>query len=146
MERRSIPLRLTLVEPPIGVAFSLLDDHNRPVDARIAGGPELRFDFEIDLAGPPVDGRFLGKHVRNQNGRRFVYFGVGTWAGQADSCWSRRGKLWLDGLPAVLADGTLESGERLEARVLGSGKDGSPACATVPLVEPWRRIDADPLR
>jgi len=146
MDRTSIPLRLTLVDPAAGVAFSLLDGDNCPVGARIATGAELHFDFEIDLAGPPAEGRFLGEYVRNQTGRRFVYFGVGTWAGQAESCWSRRGKLWLDGLPAILADRALESGERLEARVLGKGKDGSPACATVTLLEPWRRIDDASIR
>jgi hypothetical protein len=141
MERRSIPLRLTLVEPPAGVAFSLLDGDNHPVDAKIAAGPELHFDFEIELAGPPAQGRFLGAHVRNQSGRRFVYFGVGTWAGQADSCWSRRGKVMLDSLGAALDGERSGTAHRLETRVLGRGRDGSPACATVPLLEPWCRVD-----
>ena len=137
MDRRSIPLRLTLVDPPAGVAYSLLDRDNAPVDSKVANGGDLHFDFAVDLAGPPAEGRFLGEHVRNQNGRRFVYFGIGCWAGQEGSPWSRRGKLWLDTLPEALAEG---NGARLEARVLGKGRDGTPACASVPLFEPWRPL------
>ena len=140
MERRSIPLRLTIVEPPAGVAFSLLDRDNRPVDTQIAAGADLHFDFDIDLAGPSSEGRFLGEHVRSQSGRRFVYFGIGTWAGQQDSCWSRRGKVMLDSLPAALLDDIGPGGRRLEARVAGKGRDGSPSCATVPPLGPWRRL------
>jgi hypothetical protein len=92
------------------------------------------------MADEPAGLRFLGPFVRNAGGVRFVYFASGTQAGQADSCWSRRGKVVLD-MPPELARRAVASGRRLEARVQGTAKDGGPACATVKLLDGWRAID-----
>ena len=142
MSRHRIPIRLTLVAPPAGVLFSLVDRRNRPVDAQAATGEDLVFDLEIESIGPPAEGRFVGEFVRNQSGRRFVYFAAGTLAGQAGSCWTRRGKVWFDALDAAVLAEVASSGGRLEARVHGQARDGGPACATVKLLEPWRRVPA----
>ena len=138
MDRHRIPIRLTLVAPPPGVMFSLVDRRNHPADPKLAADGDLSFDLDIEAIGPVREGRFVGEYVRNQGGRRFVYFGAGTWAGQADSCWSRRGKVWLDTLAAEAA--SAPAGRRLEARVAGTGRDGGPACATVKLLAPWRPL------
>lgn len=133
-------MRLTLVAPPEGVQFSLLDRSNRPLDARMATGGNLSFDFEIETIGSPAEGRLVGEFVRRQGARRFVYFASGTWSGQSGSCWSRRGKVMLDALdPSALAE-IASSGGRLEALVPGRARDGGPACATVNPIAPWRRV------
>jgi hypothetical protein len=66
-----------------------------------------------------------------------VYVDIGTCAGQADSCWSRRLKVPLEGIPAKM----IRKGGVLEARVPGTGRDGGPNCATVKDFEGWKVVD-----
>jgi hypothetical protein len=68
-----------------------------------------------------------GSFVQRPCGRRFVYLDIGTYAGQADSHWSRRRKIPISGITAKM----IAAGGVLEARVPGTGRDGGPACATV---------------
>lgn len=78
------------------------------------------------LGGPFVQGTPRG---------RFVYVDIGTYAGQAESCWSRRLKIPLDGIPVQ----STRSGGMLEARAPGRGRDGGPGCATVFDFDGWNR-------
>jgi hypothetical protein len=92
----------------------------------------LRPDGYPTLLGPVTQGPPTG---------RFVYLNSGQRAGQADYCWDRRAKVPLAGITQQLIDRAREQpGARLEARVLGTGLDGGPACATVPLLEGGWRI------
>jgi hypothetical protein len=84
--------------------------------------------------------RFLGPFVRREGPRRFVYFAVGKQAGQKDACWSRRGKVWLDTIPADQVAEAVGSGRRLEARFAGAGRDGGPACASIKLPGGWNLV------
>jgi hypothetical protein len=61
---------------------------------------------------------------------------IGTYAGQVDSCWSRRLKIPLAGITMKM----LQAGNVLEARVPGTGRDGSPSCATVKDFEGWKLV------
>ena len=62
--------------------------------------------------------------------RRFVYIGIGQGAGQKNTPWSRRMKIDIHTIPQALLDKAAK-GKTLEAVINGTGKDGSPACATV---------------
>ena len=72
MAGSTITLRLTIAEPIAGVAYSLQDKANMPVERR---------------EGPA---------------RRFVYIAIGTSAGQHASEWSRRAKIDIHDIPADL--------------------------------------------
>jgi hypothetical protein len=77
--------------------------------------------------------------VQGLRGQRFVYIGIGTFAGPADSCWSRRLKVPLTGVTCTMVDGAFAVAEMVvETRVRGSGRDGSPSCATVKPFDGWK--------
>ena len=76
----------------------------------------LRWSF---LQGPPA--------------QRFVYIDVGTYAGQAVSCWSRRMKVSLDDIPASF----IRTGGVLVTRVPETEWDGSPNCSTGKDFQGW---------
>lgn len=140
MERSELKLRLTLAAPPAGVMFSLQDKDNTPVRPVVASGGDLSFDLEIGIGDEEAGLRFLGPFVRGPVGDKFVYWCVGTLAGQAGSPWTRRGKLKLATLDPKMVREAIGSDRRVEARVPGVGKDGGPSCATVKLLEPWRLL------
>jgi hypothetical protein len=77
-----------------------------------------------------------GPFVQGPPQQRFVYVDIGTYAGQADSRWSRRLKIPLEGIPAK----TIPTGGVLEARVPGTGRDGGPNCATVKDFDGWKVV------
>lgn len=130
-----ITLRLTIADPVAGVAYSLQDKANMPVEPRIASDGPISFDAPITLSD---DGRLTGPFVRREGStRRFVYIAVGTSAGQHASEWSRRAKIDVHGIPADLL-AQARAGRVLEVVLPGRAKDGGPACATVRPLQAWR--------
>ena len=127
-------LRIVIESPPAGVDYALQKGSGanyETVQKQRSTGQDLVFEFEprirehVGLGGPFVQG---------PPSHRFVYIDIGTYAGQADSRWGRRLKIPLTGIEisALLKGGTLET------RVPGTGKDGSPTCATVQAFGGWR--------
>lgn len=132
----AITLRLTTADPVPGVAYSLQDKTNAPVDPRIADDGPISFDVPVTLSD---DGRMTGPFVRREGpSRRFVYIAVGTSAGQ-HSEWSRRAKIDVHDIPADLL-ALARQGRLLEAVLPGRARDGGPACATVRPLQPWRAV------
>jgi hypothetical protein len=136
MTGQTLNLRITLVAPPAGVLYAL-QDGEAPVGQVMADGGDLSLDVSVRFVEDGKGVRYLGPFVKNQGGRRFVYFRVGTSAGQHDSPWSRRGKVWLEDLPVALAREAVATGGRLEARFPGVARDGGPSCATVRPIGGW---------
>lgn len=132
---RTLRLRITLVRPPAGVQFCLQRGKSELVDAAVSTAADL--SFTLDVRAQPGEGdsvRLLGPFTQGPPTARFFYIGVGTYAGQIGSPWSRRIKVPLSGITWSLA----EKGD-LEAHIEGTGRDGGPACATVPLLDGgWR--------
>lgn len=127
-----IRLHLTLiVECPVeAVAYALQRGRDQLDSVQIALGGPLRFDFQVEQRPTPTEAFDLrGAHVQGPRGGRFVYINTGTYAGQAGSCWSRRAKIPLAGIPPS-SDGT-----RFQARFSGTAGDGGPACASVRLLD-----------
>ncbi|HRJ64360.1 DUF5990 family protein [Brevundimonas sp. UBA2416] len=126
-------LRLIIDDPVPGVRYSLQKD-DLPFEPRTAGDGPIAFELPVTLH---PDGRMTGPFVRREGTvRRFVYIRIGTSAGDHASPWSRRAKIDIHDIPrALLAPGAL-----LEVHLPGRGKDGSPACATVRPVAPWRPV------
>ena len=129
-----IQMRLVVEAPLPGVAHSLQDKKSRPVDAKSSQhGEPLAFDFPVRIGPGP---KYYGEQVRSEGAnRRFIYIAIGQQAGDCTSPWSRRMKIDIHDLAAPLLDRAL-AGERLVGTVAGTGKDGTPACATVPVT--WR--------
>ncbi len=124
-----VRFRIVIAQPVIGVRHSLQAKDDLPLDPKTStGGEALHFDFTVRVAPGP---RFLGDQVRREGPeRRFVYIRIGQSAGDHGSPWSRRMKIDIHDLePALLEQAA--GGGVLEITVNGTGKDGTPACATV---------------
>lgn len=135
---RSLSLRITLVKPPHGVPLCLQQGKADLVPPSSASREQVSFDFSVNIAndrpaGPP---NFRGQAVQGPPAGRFIYINSGTYAGQADSCWSRRAKVPLAGITWELIEEALAKSDAvLEARIAGTAGDGGPACATVRLLD-----------
>jgi Family of unknown function (DUF5990) len=132
--RIDLTMRIVLVDPPPGVAFSKQDAKSRPVDPVRASG-DLSFDIPITLTSTPNGFRPGGVFVRADSRGRFVYIASGRMAGDCQADWQRRLKIYLNDLPTEIA-----AGDVLEAIVAGRAKDGGAACATAPLLSGWTRV------
>ncbi len=136
-ERFELELRIVIDRPVPGVRLLLQRGASGkaellpPVSASEAA---TVFAFTVTVDGTIGDGRprFLGPCVQGPPDGRFVYICVGQAAGQIDSEWNRRIKVPLGAL--MMAE--VSSGGPLTARINGRGKDGTPVCATVPLLPP----------
>ncbi len=130
----SIRLRVQLIGAPPGVTFAVQrgsDELLPPTQLRSDG---MQFDFTLRFGAQLADGgyNFLGEFAQGTPTDRFVYINCGTAARQCDSPWSRRAKLKLAGIPREMVAAVIEDSKRvIEARVRGTGKDGTPVCATV---------------
>src|SRR5262249_45224436 len=125
-----------------GMWFSLQPAPGVFEQRRLSADGDLAFDFELRMgdttSAKGATLRLLGTHVKGPPDKRFVYIGVGKHAGDENSCWDRRIKVPLEGVTRDVVQAARE-GQVLEARVAGTGRDGGPACATVPLLAPgWR--------
>jgi len=125
-----IPLRIVIDNPVPGVLHSLQAKDGNPLDPqRSTSGEPLAFDFKIRVAPGP---KFFGDQVRREGPeRRFIYVRVGQSAGDFSSPWSRRMKIDIHDLDQQLFDRAAAGQGVLAIAVNGTGKDGTPACATV---------------
>jgi len=91
---RSLPLCITLIKPPPGVPFCLQQGKADLVPPSSDSGENASFDLTVNIANDQADWppKFRGPFVQGPPGGRFIYINSGTYAGQADSCWSRRAK------------------------------------------------------
>jgi hypothetical protein len=136
---RELTLRIIIQQPPPGVDFALQKGSGKvyeTVQKQRSEGNDLVFEFQpaIREGVSTIMAALGGPFVQGPPRQRFVYVDIGTYAGQADSCWSRRLKIPLDGIPPKF----IGSGGVLEARVPGTGRDGGPSCATVKDFDGWK--------
>ena len=139
MVKQEVKLRIVLEKPPPGVDFGLQKgsgSNYETVGTQRSTGEDLQFECSA-IASADSDRstlRFSGPYVQGSTGSRFLYVDIGTYAGQKDSCWSRRLKIPLAGIPSGLltaADPTLE------ARICGTGEDQTPSCGTANPFPGW---------
>jgi len=136
-DQTEIRMRIVIENPVPGVLHSLQTGDTGVLDPnRSVEGEPLSFDFPIRVAPGP---KFFGDQVRREGPtRRFVYIRVGTMAGDHTSEWTRRMKIDVHDIPQELLDRAMAGEGVVELTVDGTGKDGSPACATVKVMA--RRI------
>ena len=144
-------LRIVLEKPPADVDFGLQEGKGhafKTVQIQRSNGGNLTFDCTVAVKDNRNDGlpNFLGPLTQGPPTDRFIYFDIGQFAGQQDSCWNRRLKIPLVGITwdmihQVSADQTLA----LETSVPGTGKRGGPMCAKLRHVD-WKVVRSDPKR
>jgi hypothetical protein len=143
--KSELPLRLVLIDPPSNVDYGIQRGRGSKYEAvfvqqRVGG--DVTFDFSIavapDKSGAPA---FSGEYIQGTPARRFIYIDVGTYAGQKHTPWSRRMIVLLTAITWEQINKALEPGHRLSAIIQGTGKDGGPSCATVPIINGWTVID-----
>lgn len=136
-DQDAINLRFVIEQPVIGVMYSLQAKDEPPLDPKSSrDGEALFFDFQVRAGPGPI---FSGDQVRLEGPlRRLVYVRIGQLAGDPSSLWSRRMKIDIHDIGNDLLDRAADGGKVIETIVKGAGRDGTPACATVPPIA--RRI------
>jgi hypothetical protein len=139
-ERFELSIRLVVERPVPGLAIAL--QRGRSAKAELVlpasrSAEAVAFDLEVTVDGRLPNGRprLLGPYVQGPPEARFVYLAVGKYAGQADSQWSGRVKVPLNGLGWDEIE-AIPSGGRLVARIAGQSPKGGPALASVRLLPP----------
>ena len=147
-----LTLRIVLEKPTAGVDFGLQKGRGNDyetIQTQRSEGSDLRFEFPVRAKPTSKDPtpNFLGPFAQGPSGERFVYIDIGTYAGQTGTCWSRRLKIPLRDITWKMIDEVLADGKlMLETRVPGSGRDGSPSCATVKPFAGWKLAPANQRR
>lgn len=138
--KHNIPMRITVTNPVPGVTMQVQKGRGELVPPAETSARAVAFDFEItvDISGAVPN--FLGKFAQGPKDKRFVYVNSGTYAGQDNTCWSRRAKISLMSITKKQVEEALASNGRLEAEIIGTGRDGGPMCASVPIVGGWRVV------
>ena len=136
--KREITLSILLVAPPAGVRFGVQKGRGRiyeTLQKQTSSGLDLSFEISVELKTSGGGSFELGgPFVQGSRGERFIYIDIGGYAGQADSCWSRRLKVPLNGI----SPGMVHSTAVLEARIPGFAKDGGPNCGTACFERGWQ--------
>ena len=129
-DQTPISMRIVIERPVVGVLHSLQAKDETPLDPKSSKtGEPLAFDFLARVGPGP---KFFGDQVRPEGpARRFVYIRIGQLAGDPKSPWSRRMKIDIHDIGDDLLAKAVAGGV-IETTVNGTGKDGTPACATVP--------------
>ncbi len=138
--KNEIPVRVTVERPLSGVTMQIQRGRCKllsPVKDT-AAAKVFEFTLKVDLTG--AEPNFLGEYSQGPRDARFVYVNTGTYAGDADSEWGRRAKLPLGGVTSEQVEQVLANPKLLlETSFAGTGRDGSPTCATVKGLE-WKVV------
>ena len=139
--KQALRLRLIVTEPLPRVWYAMQRGRSGLL-APATSSSELAFDFDVqvDLSKDPPS--LTGEFAQGPPAKRFVYVNSGTYAGQSGTSWSRRAKVPITGVTASLAAEAIAKEGRLQASVRGTGKDGGPFCASVPLLSDWTVVTA----
>ena len=134
--------RIVLETPPAGVDYGLQKGRGsefETVQIQRSDGSDLQFEFSAQARASGSRADFRGPFIQGPAGGRFVYIDIGAFAGQTGTPWSRRLKIPLTGItPQMIGRASGAGGAVLEACVPGTGRDGSPACASVKDFEGWK--------
>ncbi|MDX1908700.1 MAG: DUF5990 family protein [Bacteroidia bacterium] len=140
-----LSLQIILVNPTKEVVFGLqkgAGSRYETVQKQRSTSEELTFTCTIKVNGDrskdPLP-KLSGSFVQGSGDNKFVYIDIGTYAGQADTSWSRRLKIPLTGITWATMD-SLRSSSMLQTKVPGTGRDGGPNCATVKPFDGWHII------
>lgn len=139
---QELTFRIVLQSPPGGVDFGLQKGRGNDfevVQKQRSTKGDLSFEFDVRVKeGKDGSPTLLGPFVQGPPHERFCYIDIGTYAGQTDTPWSRRLKVPFRDITWDVVNQATRGKKVLEARVPGTGKDGSPTCATVKPFAGWK--------
>ena len=131
-----------MIKPPPGVDFALQVGKGtdyKCTQLQKANGKDLQFHLDVIIkksSNTELD--FSGPSIQGPKGERFIYIGIGTYAGIANSPWGRRLKIPLRGISATQVHKAEKDPHLIfETSVPGTGRDGTPNCATVKPFDGW---------
>ena|SRR6185503_7701090 len=143
---RELPLRIVVIAPPKGVTFRVQRGKSELVPPFVVSDDFTSFEVSVRVR-PGNDGspNFLGPCAQGPPNARFIYINSGTLAGDPTSCWTRRAKVHLAGITWELIESALDTTDGIvEVQIAGTGRDGGPACATVPLLgRGWKVVSRE---
>lgn len=137
-----ISLRIVIQNPIEGTRYGLQKGKGpdyETVQGQLGSGRDLIFNFaiqvkEINGSLPTITGPF----VQGPAGNRFIYIGIGSYAGQTGALWSGRLKVPLP--EAAFENIQPDEGPPLwTCNIPGRNKDGKPVFATVKPFDGWFR-------
>ncbi|MGJ5816428.1 DUF5990 family protein [Paludibaculum fermentans] len=140
---QTLNLRIVLLNPPGGVDYGIQKGRGgtyETISKQRSIGGDLVFDFTVGVKPASTEGEldFHGPIVQGPPGARFLYIDIGTYAGQPDSCWSRRLKVPLRGFTKVALDRCAANPATvLETRIPGTARDGGPLCGSMKTFGGW---------
>lgn len=140
---KELTFRIVLEKPPPGIDFGLQKGSGNKyetIQKQRSGDKDLNFEFTVRIKDTSsVQPIFLGPFVQGTSSDRFIYFDIGTYAGQTNTVWSRRLKVPLAGITRDMINKMMTATNLLlETKVPGTGKDGGPNCATVKPFSGWQ--------
>jgi hypothetical protein len=143
--KAELPMRLVLIDPPANIDYGIQRGRGASyetvfVQQRKRGDVVFEFSITVSDDRKRAAPNFSGHFVQGTPARRFIYIDVGTYAGQKNTPWSRRMIVLLNGITWEQINRARKPGHRLSAAIQGTGKDGGPSCATVPIVGGWKVI------
>lgn len=137
---KEISLQIVLQNPVEGMVYGLQKgkgSNYETVQAQIGKGQDLTFDFTVQVkvvngSLPTLSGPF----IQGPPGSRFVYIGIGNYAGQPGALWSGRMKIPLPDatFKNILSD---EARKSCSCTVPGRNEQGKPVFATVKPFRGW---------
>ena len=136
--KQQVRCRLTVIPPLDGVVYKMQRGKDELIEATRSSRKQLVFDFVLSVSFDEAGVNFTGPFAQGPRSERFVYLNSGKRAGQSDTEWDRRAKIHLRTISRTLVEKALSTDALLETSIDGIGRDGGPACATVPLLHPWR--------
>ncbi len=100
-------------------------------------------DCEVKKVSDETAPDFAGRFIQGSRGERFLYLSwkPNGWSAGAPEpnqiAWVRRIKIHLSGITWAKVREAAKRGGFLETTIAGRGRDGGPACASVPLIGGW---------
>lgn len=139
-DQGELPLRIVVLQPPPGAVFAVQEGRSSLLPPTEVQKGQVAFEFSVRVVdeGPGEAPNFLGPFAQGPRGGRFVYVNSGKRAGQKDTLWDRRAKVPLGGISWSDVKSAQAKRALVEVRIQGVGRDGGPACGSVPLVGKWR--------
>ena len=135
-----IRLQIIVHNPVSGLRYGLQKGKGasyETVQAQTGKGEDLTFNFWVQLQGAPGSVPSLaGPYVQGTPGARFIYLGIGSYAGQTGAAWN--GRLNVPLPEATFGDAFINDRKSTwRCTVPGSRAQGMPVFATVKPFSGW---------
>lgn len=144
VQNKQLELHIVLLKPPAGVPYALQKGSGASftVEQRqTSAGNDLCFNLIVGVKqGKDGQPDFTGPFVQGPAGERFVYIGIGTFGGVADSTWQRRLKVPLRGITDGMLTTQGGAAAVIKTFIEGTDKKGEPTCATPKPFAGWALV------